>query len=218
MLTVLTPAPTHDLTLLETVKAELEVAGTADDAFIAGLIRQASGDISRYCNRVFALETVRESFRVFEPATPVGRCPTAMDGVFNGLSPLRLRRTPVVEVVSVAEDGVAVDPGGYELDPELGVLYRAEDGYHTGWWVPRVTVEYRAGYELLAGLPHEVERACIDLVKYRYFARSRDPALRSEQILDVVTTAWTATSSTTMKRGLPVDIAERLDSFRRYDL
>ena len=78
-------------------------------------------------------------------------------------------------------------------------------------------MEYRAGYEP-ADLPEDIRRACIDLVKYRYFSRSRDPALRSERILDVIDSSFTSASSTSTKRGLPLDIAERLDNYRRFDL
>lgn len=213
MLTVIAPAATHDLTVLETVKAELEVSGSGDDAFLARLIQQASGDIARYCNRAFALEAVREVFRLIEP----------YGGEYDAYSlttaPLLLRRSPVVQVLSIVEDdGAPLQPAEYELEPDTGLIRRLSDSWIIGFWGARVVVEYRAGYELLAGLPHEVERACIDLVKARYFARSRDPALRSEAILDVINASYTSSSSAATKRGLPLDIAERLDAFRRFEL
>jgi hypothetical protein len=220
MIQVISAANTYDLTTLATFKEEAEVSGTADDQFISQLIRQASGDIARYCNRTFAAETVRETFRLDERWNDPGHGypGTAADGACIGANALLLQRLPVLDLISVKADGVTVPLDEVELDPEPGILRRVNDGWQAGWWNPKVVVEYRAGYELLAGLPYEVERACLDLVKARYFQRSRDPALRSERILDLVDTSWTATSSGSMKRGLPADIAERLDSFRRLSL
>lgn len=217
MLTVITPATYTDLASLEDVKAELELSGAQDDAVLGRMIRQASADIVRYTNRSFGLETVREVFRIYEPYGELAYGAAAPpDWCFRGLEPLLLRRTPVVELISVIEDGTPVLPAEYELERDVGLLHRLSDGWRSGWWVPRVTVEYRAGYAA-ADLPEDVSRACVDLAKLRFFARSRDPALRSERILDVIDTSFTATSSAAIKRGLPVDVAERLDAYRRFE-
>lgn len=225
MLTVITPASYEALATLDSVKAELEISGTADDAVLTAMLRQASADIVRYTNRKWAAERVRETFSTFEPygvyepaGVPWGaQWPTAMDGVFATVAPLRLQRTPVLEVISVAEDGVEILPAAYELDTEAGLIHRLADGWQSAWWVPRVTIEYVGGYAQ-ADIPGDIQRACTDLVKLRYFSRSRDPALRSERILDVIEASWTASSSTSTKRGLPLDLAERLDEHRRRDL
>lgn len=220
MLQVIAAASTYDLTTLATFKEEVEATGTADDQFISQLIRQASGDIARYCNRVFAAETVRETFRIntglLYPGCGVPA--TAADGACRGVSGLLLQRLPVSELVSISEEGTTVPLEEVELEAESGLIRRVNDGWQAGWWIPKVVVEYRGGYELLADLPYEVERACLDLVKARYFQRSRDPSLRSERILNVIDTAWTTSSSATMKRGIPAEIAERLDNFRRWSL
>lgn len=218
MLKVITPAPTHDLSTLETCKVELEVTGSADDQFISRLIREASGEIARYCNRVFAAETVRETFRIYQACHTALGVTTTPEWCYEGVMPLQLSRAPVLEVISIIEDGTTLLPETYEVDEELGRIHRLSEGFRSGWWIPSVVVEYRAGFELLAGLPYELERCCVDLVKVRYFSRSRDPALRSERILDVIDTSFTSVSSASMKRGLPRDIAERLDAFKRYAL
>lgn len=203
MLTVLTPAASHDLTTLEAVKAELEVTGTLDDTVIAALIRQASATIARFCRRVFALETVRQVVTIY------GRLDQAAGAEF-----LFLDRTPVAEIVSITVDGIALAPADYELDAENGKLFRLSGGYPVGWWGCRTVIVYRAGYDLLPGLPHDIERAAVDLVKRYYYGRSRDPALRSEQVLDVIDQAFTSTASEPMVDGLPADIAARLSFYR----
>ena len=225
MLTVIAPASYEALATLESVKAELEISGTADDAVLTTMLRQASADIVRYTNRRWAAERVREVFTTYEPygvyepqGVPWGsQYPTAMDGAFAKVAPLLLQRTPVLEVISVEEAGVAVPPTSYALDPEEGIIHRLADGWRSAWWVPLVTIEYVGGYAQ-ADIPGDIQRACTDLVKLRYFSRSRDPALRSERILNVIDSSYTATSSAATKRGLPIDIAQRLDEHRRRAL
>jgi len=219
MLTVITPATYKELVTLEAVKTELEISGTADDVFLARLIREASADISAYCNMVFPAATVRETFRLSTGLLypECGLPATAADGACRGVSGLLLRRLPVIDLVSVKEEGVVVPLEEVEVDTESGLLRRTNDGWQAGWWIPTVVVEYRAGYEQ-ADLPEDISRVCIDLVKLRYFSRSRDPALRSERILDVVESSYTTLNSATTKRGLPLEIAGRLDGRYRRSL
>src|SRR5687768_15087326 len=116
MLQVIAAAATHDLTTLATFKEEAEVSGTADDTFISQLIRQASGDIARYCNRTFAAETVRETFRSGWSDPCRGHPATAADGACRGLDGLLLNRLPVIELVGVTEEGTTVPLEEVEVD------------------------------------------------------------------------------------------------------
>ena len=208
MLTILTPAPTQDLTAIETVKSELQLTDSADDAVLGDLIRQASWTVSSHCRRVFAQETVRETYDRFF-AIPCRR-------------PILLTRTPVVQVISVTEDDHVLNPSDYAADRETGELHRMWGGYPVDWWPCRLTIDYIGGYSLLAELPHDVERCCIDLVKRYYYARSRDPSLRSEQILDVINSSYFGSSANGgavagagfPSDGLPSDIAGRLLPYR----
>lgn len=219
MLTVITPATYRELATLEAVKTELEISGTADDVFLTRLIREASADIHSYCNTSFPAATVRETFRINTGLLypECGLPATAADGACRGVSGLLLRRTPVIDLVSITEEGTTVPLEEVELEAESGLIRRVDDGWQAGWWIPTVVVEYRAGYEQ-ADLPEDIGRACSDLVKLRFFGRSRDPSLRSERILNVVDTSYTTLNSATVKRGLPLEIAERLDRYYRRDL
>jgi hypothetical protein len=213
MLIVLTPATTYDLTTLETVKTELEITGSTQDSFIGELIRQASGDVARYCNRVLALESVREVIRIPWRST-----------AGEESSRLWLRRVPVVSITLVTENATTLVEGtDFECDQETGRLTRLAGGDALWWnsgggtwgWSGVVVVEYSGGYELLPDLPYDIERSTIDLIKRRYYSRSRDPALRSQQVLDIITKSYTAESSEPTVRGLPRSIAERLDDYVR---
>jgi hypothetical protein len=207
MLQVITPATSYDLAAVDAAKIEMEISGTADDAFLARLIRQASDGISGFCGRVFLLETVRETFRL-------DQYPYATWQWSDMLCPLRVERTPIVEVLSIVEDGQTVDALDYEIDFATGRIWRLAGDLRTGWYGVKIVVEYRGGYAL-EDVPPELERVCLDMVKRAYYARSRDPAQRSERILDIIDSAWTSTDSAETRGGLPLDIAQRLDGFRR---
>lgn len=222
-LTVATPATSYDLTVLATVKAEFDVSGSADDAVLADLIRQASGDIASYCGRVFAEEAVTETFRLGDDACDgdwrgYGQGWARYKPGRGGAEPLCLDRWPVSSITSVVEDGTTLDADDYQLKASNGLLYRLSDDVIVPWSGLKVVVTYVAGYELLAELPYEIERACLDLVKMRYYGRDRDPLLRAEKILDVTESQWTASTSTPRRGGLPEEIARRLDDYRRVEV
>ncbi len=121
--TVITPAATHDLTTLETVKDELGILNTAQDTRLYRWIAEASGFIKSYCNRTFAEEQVSELWR---SAGGMGRFHHHHHG--DGQTTvgfLQLRRFPVTTIDSVSEDdGTALTSDDYEIDAERGWLWR----------------------------------------------------------------------------------------------
>lgn len=164
ILTVTTAASSYDLTTLGTVKEELGTVTDASDDLLRRWIAEESANVSRYCNRVFARETVTEVFR-FEDEAEV----------------LRLKRYPVESITSVEEwTGVTLDAAYYECDAASGLLYRT-DGYYEReeWESELVTVVYTGGYALLGDLPRPIESAVLRLITRRYTARGRDPYLRA---------------------------------------
>ena len=207
MLKTLIPAPTQDLTALETVKAELQLTDSTDDGLLGDLIRQSSSMIASHCRRVFGRETVRQTF-----SFAFGSCGNL----------LLLDRTPVAEIISVYEDDNLLLDSDYTVDEQTGRLIRMYGGYQVDWWPRRVTVDYVGGYQLLGELPYDIERCAVDLVKRFYYARTRDPSLRSEAILDVINQSFYqsagaggAVAAPGMPAdGLPGDIAGRLLMYR----
>ncbi|MDI6872096.1 MAG: phage head-tail connector protein [Bacillota bacterium] len=184
MLEVLTPATNTRLTLLGTLKSELGISDTSQDALLSALIDQASGAIMDYCGRPFAKETYKETVPGY------------------GSNRLLLSRTPIVSVASVVADSEVIVDYSVE-NPEAGILYRK-----VGWrWTPPLgwnvtyypmpgqeellfAVTYTAGYVLPGDtgtrtLPQAVERACIELVKAWFLGRDRDPALTGQRIGDL---------------------------------
>lgn len=185
MLTVTTPASTYNLTLLATVKAEMGITDRADDALIAGYIKQASDAAAKYCNRVFACETVTETFRQMRDSEIV------------------LSRYPVVEVVSVTENETSLDASGYEIDAAAGIITRLSGDRSTRWAAGgKLTIVYRAGFPTLNDLPDGIERAVIQLCKSYASAGGRDPLIRSETIEGAGTTDYFSGAGT----GLPPEV------------
>lgn len=205
MLEVITPAASKQLTTLETVKSELGISDTGQDAFLSSLIDRASDAIVSFCGRPFAKESYRETLAGY------------------GTNRLILSRTPVIAVSSITAD--SEDITDYLLeDPEAGILFRKR-----GWqWAPTLgwnisfhpignsenlnfTVEYTAGYVLPGDegtrtLPHDIEQACIDMVKTLYSAGERDPAITGERIGDY---------QVSYAQGLPVGVTQLLLPWRR---
>ncbi|WP_210482741.1 hypothetical protein [Microvirga antarctica] len=151
-------------------------AADMDECDLEMLIDQASALVSGFCNRVFAMETVQETFR-------------------NGRSgPLILRRRPVVSIDAVKTAGSIVSSADVDLEAESGLLYRA-----TGDWTGPVEVTYTSGYILPgendSNLPGLVERATILVATAIIAGQARDPLVKSESVEGIGRTDYFAGSS-----------------------
>jgi len=178
MLTIISPAESHRLTTLATIKSELRLTSGADDDFLSSLIDQASGAIRTWCGRSFALETVRETIHL----------KTASESVM-------LSRWPVVSIVAVTASDQALGPVTFEAEDESGFIYRTDSsGDRVGWPSGKVVLEYSAGYVLPGKpgrtLPDDIERAVLTMIKGEWFARNRDPLIRSEDVNGVANTTY----------------------------
>lgn len=200
MLTITVPAVSTRLTTLASVKAGLGLIGGTDDAVLSDLIDRVSATIATHCNRVLAKETVTETFRLTSPAWE-----------------LMLNRWPVTSVMGVTVAGVDIDAVGYELDRSF--LYRLSGSETRCQWPSgKIVVSYQAGY-ILPGdngrtLPPDIEEACIRLVRAAWFARNRDPALKSEEAHDVMAaTYWLPGSGDTA--SVPPDASGLLSPYRQ---
>lgn len=170
MLTVITPADSRELTSLETVKLELGLTGVDDDAYIGGLIDQASAAVETWCGRPFALEEVCETLDL-----------TARSSV------LLLSRWPVTSIASITASGISLDPSAFEFDGNSGQVFRiTETGTRCAWGIGRTVVKYSTGYVLPGEegrtLPHDIEWAVLSLIRAAFLGRARDPMIRSETI------------------------------------
>jgi hypothetical protein len=165
LLTVTDPASNYLLTSLANLKLELGVNDNSQDARLNLLIKQVSSAISVICDRVFAKETVSEVFRLSGSGSNFNH--TWLSGSAETVrNSLVLRRRPIVGIDSVVVDELTLLTTEYEVDFGAGLLYRLTDNdVRIGWYGGKVSVGYSAGYELLDGLPSEVELACMLWIK-----------------------------------------------------
>lgn len=197
MLTVSSPASSISLTSLAAIKSELAITATTDDTHLTSLIAPASLALARACGRPhFGRETVVQTERL----STYRLC-------------LILERDIEPTIASVVVDGVTLDTDEYEVDGSL--LYRLTDDERDCWAPGKVVVTYAAGYSLPNSAPSDLARACILLIGSAYAARGRDPALRSERILDVIDTSYFDPDKFRGAAGLPADVELLLAPFQR---
>lgn len=182
ILTVTSAATARGLVTLATLKDELGITGTASDVKLARWIADASATVCGHCRaasdqlgrRTFAVETMTVAY---DSSEIDARCGTT--------SPLILPwRIPVTSIASVVEDGVTLEADEYQAYPMAGLLWRLDDdGNRTTWAQALITVTMTAGWDLAAEeQPEPLRRACIELVKLRWHAAGRDPAIKSESV------------------------------------
>lgn len=167
MLSVIDEATSPDLATLATVKAALSINGTGEDATLKPLITQASVAIARCCNRTLIEETVEESIRTFRRDLVI-----------------LLERYPITEIISMTENGVAVEPADRELDSASGCLNRLCGNQISTFAQGQIVVRYTAGYPIEA-VPPDLVQAVVMLVALYRSTAARDPMLRAVDVIDV---------------------------------
>ena len=91
----------------------------------------------------------------------------------------------------------------FVADAETGELTRlSADGYVRGWNTVPIQAVYPAGFTA-ATLPADLSDALILLVKARWFARNRDPLLRSANVEGVLAQTWALGAGLGAESGLP---------------
>lgn len=192
-------AESQDLTDRFTVKLDLGINDGNSDDQIDLWIPQASAIISAYCDRVFRLESLVETFRL----------PRAE----RSHRELRLSRYPVGEVTAVTEDGTALIEADFEVEPTMGLLHRLSNDCPISWCARKVVVEYDAGYADIADVPLQLQKACIALVRYMRTSGPRDATLKRVKIEGISEREyWVPPSGDPF---IPGDVAELLLPFRR---
>jgi hypothetical protein len=157
---VITPASSYDLCTLDEIKVMLGIAptDTSEDALLAIWITQYSDMIATMCKRVFAYETVEETWRgdLLPYSTDNGR-------VF-------LTHYPVADadIQSVTgPDGTDLSTG-YELENKSGKL----QFFNISWSEP-IRITYSGGYLLPDDCPPALKQALGLLVQYQRIWQSR---------------------------------------------
>jgi hypothetical protein len=210
--TITKAAASELLTDLATVKAELNLVSVDAnrDAVLTRYIAACSQAIQTYCNRIFAVQTIEDQFfpQRDAPISPV----------IQGVDPIQLSRWPIVALLSVVEWPSSANPvtltSGTDFleDDDAGQLIRLDKfGAPKLWSTAPLTVQYSAGY---ATLPADVVDACIDFVKFRYFARMRDPSLKSENVVGVYEASYLWGTGPGGPDDMPATVAGKIDRYR----
>lgn len=198
MLTIVAPASIRNLTTLSAVQSELNITSASDYPFLMSLISYASDYVATFCNRAFAVETVRETIFLGAPRNR-----------------LMLERWPVVSIEALSVAGVTLTPNDCEFD-EHGYAYRLDQsGNRIAWSAGKIVIDYRAGYVLPGEqgrtLPFDIERAVLTIVRAEYAARGRDPNVRTEDVDGVTSTTYF--SRTAAEAVAPMLMPYRLPAF-----
>lgn len=164
-LVVVTAASTHDLTTRDALKRDLRITASTWDDLLDDLIHRSSAVCATYCNRVFARETVTETFW--------------LEGKIDTLN---LARFPNIAIASLIEDDAALVASDYAVDEQSGSLWRVSAGARIKWDASKIVVTYAAGYELLDDLPRDIEEACIRQSRVTWYAGGRDPLVKAEEV------------------------------------
>ncbi|MEI9995099.1 MAG: hypothetical protein WDM91_10925 [Rhizomicrobium sp.] len=180
IVTIIEKADNRLLVALDTVKNELGIADGSSDTLLDTFRARASQAIVGYCRREFARDLVEEKHRGVRRAEVL---------VLASGFPDPSRATGFCSITSVMEGETALTPDDYEVDQGAGLLYRLSQGRRSLWRCHEVTVRHRTGYVLPDDdddetLPEQVQGAAVQLVKAARFGAQRDPALRSESVLN----------------------------------
>lgn len=198
-----TDVPVYDLTTVEAVNDALVLtSSSANDAEVATQITAASQIIATMCNRVFAMQTVRETFRIRWT---------------DAIRALPLARWPIIggaNDITISVNGAEEAATSYEVDPDAGLVYRV----HGHWHGPSaIVVEYTGGYDLPDDAPPALAQACLDLVRDRRLNATRDPGIRDVWAGENRVSYFQA-STTIASSGLPAGVADLLTPFKRISV
>jgi hypothetical protein len=201
---VVTPADSLALVTLEQAKDILNIdpADTSQDAELKEQIDATSQAINNYCDRIFVVQTYRDQVR--------GACGRWGEPLVTRQYPIAVDSAGVPLLLTVTDDGAALDPTLLEVYPETGSLYRldAASSAPSAWASPLLVVDYTAGFDTI---PSDVQSAALQLLAARWFAMGRDPTLRTESIPDVITHVY---YSDTTSPGMPSGVREFLAPYR----
>jgi Phage gp6-like head-tail connector protein len=190
-----------DLVTLDDLKLELGITGTTEDAALQARITRLSDQIAEYCDRIFALIDVEETFAFNAGAR---MCP---HGGTHPI-PLVLMQYPVTEIASLTRDGAAISPADYDLNSASGLLWP-----RTGLWSGRIVANYSGGYNLPDDAPATLQSAVIEAVRQRRAYSGRDPSVR--EIGHDTTRVGYYSEPLNSTHGLAQSVTDAIDLYRR---
>ena len=204
-----------DLVSLDDIKLELQISNTTDDIWLAKQITRASNAVMQFVNRPIVPQTYQERF--FFPEDPWPKSVTDHVGVLQlSIWPL-VGNNGSVSINFEPDSAIPInliEGLDYRVDAARGQITRLDPiTLHARNWPNRpILVQYQAGF---SPIPDDIQDACIRLVKARYFARTRDPLIRQENVSGVVETSyWFGNGPGTNGSNIPPDVAGLLSNYR----
>ncbi|GBQ89244.1 hypothetical protein [Asaia krungthepensis] len=210
------PAEGLALVALDALRDQLagELGGQNNDPALSEYLAQATALVQATLGRPVLAGLYRQTLRVGDGERRLS---------------LALTASPVVEIVTVSQDGFTFDPGpeGWETGDWSGLLYpsRLQGAW---WWPGRYRVTYRGGW-ILPGMkddrgeplaptvPADIRAATLSTARALFFTAQRgDPLLRSESEQGVGASSW-ATPDASLG-GLPPDAAAILARYAQAGL
>jgi hypothetical protein len=229
MFTISTRAEKTALTTLAAVKLNLGITDGKDDAWLQTQIDSASMVICNYLGVEMADDGTRTLGQETLVETLDRRSRYPWLPPFGIVVPRReadaritLARRPVRGIASIAENGTALDPADFELEATTGIVRRLSSALVAAWPCTLIVVTYTAGW-LLPGqdnrnLPPDIEQAAIGLVQASWFARKRDPNVKSENIFGIRQVDYFFGTPGQGAGPLPVDVMAKLGPYRNMSL
>lgn len=190
ILNIVTPASSRNLTTTVAVKAELGITDSASDAIIDRFVAAASRAAAKQCNGELVLESVSEQFRAY-PFVDAASITNVSEFIY-------LRRTPLVTVGAVIEDGATLAAGvDFETDMARGRMTRLSSDIAVAWSFQKLTVAYTGGYVLGTTLEPDIERAVIEIVRDMWFSSQSGTGqdIRGEELAGVGKIEYYASSA-----------------------
>ena len=226
VLSVKTAASSFALVDLTTLKADLGIADSSQDARLTRIVAAISQQVPAYIGRPIAEQEYIETWRL--PAG--GQDYWSVTLPRDQINFLDLSRTPVTIVETVVEAGVTLDPSLYQWIDDKGLMRLTAAGGVTGWASGTIAVTYKAGW-LPTGtptppqiaLPADLYEASLLAARGMFYAKDRDPTqlVRSEIVPDVYSvtydtrTGYGGDPAGVGNYGLPPAVTAMLDAYRR---
>jgi hypothetical protein len=152
---VITEAKEVSLLTLHDAKLGLNLlSSTLNDDQIGLMVKWASSEIAKLCNRVLAKETLIETILELEAPR------------------IYLSHYPIKEISEISEAGTILTVADYNLDAKTGKLTRAGGVF---WGLPTV-IKYTGGYDLPQKAPPELASAALLVTREAYHAALRGDA------------------------------------------
>lgn len=208
MIEIITPADDPNLLTIQQARvlAGLLPNDATQDATLTALNDRVSADIYSACRikrgkgnpRTIRKETLRET------------------KFFLGGAKLILARRHEISLTSISIGGVVQDIAPYVVEGDQGIVFTVDGVNYSN--LPRglMSVVYEAGFE---DVPADLLGIASDLFRIYHAVDTRDPGVKSvrvdvDDIEEIETQYFAATTSSSSSLGLPTDISARLKPYQ----